>query len=608
MMLLFFSTLSHISSRKFKYIEGELNIYELPNYDMLDGIIVDTIPLTEDNIQYVKERIKNNLDKNCRIPVEILNLPLGDYDLVPNEEGSVFREITEHIIDVHKCRDIFFLTGYKNMNVSEERLSAFRKVMEEKGIPVKEDSIFYGDFWYSSGYDLAEKIISGEIHKPEAIICASDHMAIGVVNRLTEYGISVPKDIIVTGFEAVQEALLNDISITTFESNASKNAADAVDLLRQKIDPDKEIIPYDNDMTHIHMGMSCGCVSTLLHSYRSFKNSFYYLSHDFDCKDPYANVDIGLLMEGYVPETLMGTNTPEECLKEIYLNTYLMRPYSQFYLCLKEDWLEYDSDITIAYPDKMKLAVHTTTCEGSGFYKDKDSLIFDTKLMLPMLFDERENPCIFYFSPVHFQEKTLGYAVVQKSLDEESINIVYHNWLRFVNSSLEMIRAKNRLLNLSVYDEMTGAYNRRGMKMKLEELLKKAHQGDKVFVGVIDMDGLKYINDTYGHEEGDWGIKFICNAALNFTKPEEICIRAGGDEFYIIGIGDYTDVIIKKRVDDFISNIENKSKAYLKPYSLSASIGFAVCEYAPGICIEEIISNADVNMYRNKVARRKQRV
>lgn len=197
---------------------------------------------------------------------------------------------------------------------------------------------------------------------------------------------------------------------------------------------------------------------------------------------------------------------------------------------------------------------------------------------------------------------------MQKGFDEESINVVYHNWLRFVSSSLEMIRVKYRLLKLSVYDEMTGAYNRRGMKMKLEEMMKNAHQGDKVFVGVIDMDRLKYINDTYGHEEGDWGIKFICNAALNFTKPEEICIRAGGDEFYIIGIGDYTDAKIKKRVEDFISFIEKKAKTYLKPYSLSASIGFAVCDYVPGICIEEIISNADVNMYRNKVARRKQRV
>ncbi|MGN0601066.1 MAG: hypothetical protein ACI4JK_14410 [Oscillospiraceae bacterium] len=169
----------------------------------------------------------------------------------------------------------------------------------------------------------------------------------------------------------------------------------------------------------------------------------------------------------------MGTSTPEECLKEIYLNTYLMRPYSQFYLCLKEDWLDYDADITTGYPDKMKLVVHTTTCEGSGFYKDKDSLVFDTKLMLPMLFEEREKHCIFYFSPVHFQEKTLGYDVVQKGFDEESINVVYHSWLRFVSSSLEMIRAKYRLLKLSVYDEMTGAYNRRGMKMKLEE--RKMH-------------------------------------------------------------------------------------------------------------------------------------
>ena len=603
-----FSSLVHVSGDPSRYKDGELNIYELPCYEMLDGVIIDTIPITENNDYTLAERIRERLERECRVPVAVLNLPIGSFNTVKNDDSQIFREITEHILDVHKCSDIYFLTGYKGDLIAESRLGVFKAVMAERGIDVPEENIFYGDFWYSAGYDLADKISAGEIHKPQAIICASDHMAIGAVNRLAERGIKVPEEIVVTGFEAVQEALLNDISITTFESNASKTAADAVDMIRRQIEPGSEIIPYDTAKKHIHTGMSCGCVPDVFHSYKPFKNSFYYLNHDFGCSDPFANVDIGLLMEGYVSEALMGTETPAECLKEVFCKTYLMRPYSEFYLCLKEDWLDIDNDTYKGYPDKMKLVIKTAMKENTGFYEDKNSVVFDTKLMLPRLYEEREEPMVFYFNSVHFQDKVLGYAVVVKSHNEHKINIVYRNWLRFISSSLEMSRAKNRLLELSVHDEMTGAYNRRGMQMKLDKMLSEAKAGDMVFVGVIDMDGLKYINDNFGHEEGDAGIKLVCQAANAITSQGEINVRAGGDEFYIIGVGNYDDEKLRHKEELFNSYIEAKAKTLNKPYSVSASIGFAMSEYNDRFSVEELIGSADVNMYRRKVERRMQRI
>lgn len=603
-----FSSLVHVSGESTRYKDGELNIYELACYDMLDGVIVDAIPMTENNDYTLVNHICERLEKECKVPVAVLNLPVGKFDTVKNDDSAIFREITEHILDVHNFRDIYFLTGYKGDVIAEGRLRVFKEVMSERGLEVPEENIFYGDFWYSAGYDLADRIAAGEVHKPQAVICASDHMALGVVNRLTERGIKVPEEIVVTGFEAVQEALLNDISITTFESNASKTAADAVDMIRKQIDPDGEIMPYASSIKHIHSGMSCGCVPDAFHSYKPFKNFFYYLNHDFGNSDPFANVDIGLLMEGYVSEALMGTETPAECLKEIFMKTYLMRPYTEFYLCLKEDWLDIDNDIYSGYPDRMKLVVHTAMKEDSGFYENEKSVVFDTKLMLPRLYEEREEPMVFYFNAVHFQNKVLGYAVLGKTHHESKIGIVYRNWLRFVSSSLEMSRAKNRLLKLSVHDEMTGAYNRRGMQMKLDEMLSYARKGDMFFAAVVDMDGLKYINDNFGHEEGDIGIKLVCQAANAMTSQGEINVRAGGDEFYVIGAGSYDEEKLKHKEEIFNNFIETKGRALNKPYVFSASIGFAMMEYNDDFSVEELISAADVNMYRHKVERRMQRI
>ena len=119
------------------------------------------------------------------------------------------------------------------------------------------------------------------------------------------------------------------------------------------------------------------------------------------------------------------------------------------------------------------------------------------------MLSNNEPPSVFYFAPVHFANKTFGYSVLQRDLSESrKLNLVYRNWLRLVNNSLEMMRARNRYIVLSTHDEMTGLLNRRGF---YDELEKAAHNTETskmdVVILSIDLDGLKKINDTYGHSE-----------------------------------------------------------------------------------------------------------
>ena len=602
-----FTSMTNVCSSHADYLTGELNIYELPNFDMLDGIIVDTIPITEDGVIRVAEHINERLDKEYNGPVAVLNVPIGNYHTVVNNDSTIFREITEHVLSVHNITDIYFLTGQKGYSIAEERTEIFRQVMNEHGITVTDDMIFYGDFWYTSGKELADKIVSGEVRRPRAIICASDHMAIGLVNRLNEGGIRVPEDIIVTGFEATQEAALNEIPITSFESNAAKTAADAVDYIRGIIDPDAEIIPYDAEKSgHIHPAMSCGCSPDIAHSFRMFKEAFYYTYRDFS-EPALSNIDIGQLMEGYVAEHFSGSSDPQDCLKNIYMFTYMNSPYRNFYLCLLENWLDTEKTIIKGYPEKMKICVHTAQQLGTGFYDEDKAITFDAKDMLPYLRDERPEPSVFYFMPVHFMGKTYGYAVLERSFEKGTINLVHRNWLRFVNTALEMVQAKNKLMMMSVRDEMTGAYNRRGMRMKIDELIERTADDDIVYAFVIDMDGLKYINDTFGHNDGDLGIKTICTAATAIMKPDEICVRAGGDEFYILGSGKVSEEQLMKRTDEFTEKLKELNDSANKPYTISASIGFAYSG-KENLHINSIINAADEKMYRNKIERKKQRI
>ena len=602
-----FSPMHHLSGSYKDYVRGELNIFELINFELLDGVIVDSISLIENNDRTILEQLLEKLERECKSPVVSLNVSLGKYSVVESSNDVIFDKMVEHVVEEHHVKDICFLTGFKDNAVAQERMDAFIAAMKKRNLPIRQEWLVYGDFWYNSGNDLAQKFLDGELPMPEAVICASDHMALGVINHLVKNGVKVPEDIIVIGFEASQESALNEVSLTSFESNDTKTAAEAIDVLRKILEPDEAIFPFEVEkMQYIHAGMSCGCAQDFIHSANVFRDSFYYIFRDHRQKD---DIDIGRLMEGYVSEIFAESKTPQECLRHIYLNSFYMQPYARYFLCLKEDWLNTEHVIVKGYTEKMELVVHTTPEPETGFYEEDKSIVFDTKLMLPQMLEGDEEPSVYYFSPVHFRDKMLGYSVLQRKLTEKKkINLVYRNWLRHVNTALEMIQTKNKLMMMSISDEMTGAYNRRGMDIHVKRLLKNAGGTDKLLVAVVDMDGLKYVNDTFGHSEGDYGIKQVHKAMLMSSEPEEICVRAGGDEFYLFGVGQYTETDIVKHKEAFAAYLNKVNADSGKPYTISASIGMEIADINETLNVEEVIHVADVKMYADKVARKMQRV
>lgn len=595
------------------YQVGEVNIFELINFDLVDGVIVSPITLTGD--EAVFEHVLEKLQKECRKPVISLDLPFGDYPMVFTDDRSAFASITAHIIDVHECRNIYFLTGTMGHSVSEQRLAGYTDMMKKRDIPVDDSMIFHGDFWYSGGEALADKIISGEVPMPEAIVCASDHMAIGLVNRLEEHGIKVPDQLIVTGYDGTPEAVLNDITITTCIPDVGSAAAEAVNFLRKQIEPNSEVIPvHAHKDKGLRICASCGCPENMAYIKHCLNDSLIHANRNYSDKGIEDHVDINMLLESYMYENFAGSVDIEDCLAKICGSDYLIRPYDRYYLCLKEEWLSSDEQSVKGYPDKMKTVVYKRPWNDSGdkfedcFASDNKDEPFDTKLMHPRLWEERDEPSVFYFAPVHYIKDTLGYSVVECSLTQEHIiGNVYRNWLRNVSSALEMIRVRTRLQMFSERDAMTGLYNRRGMEAELDKLLRNAKPSDKMIVFVIDMDGLKFINDTYGHSEGDYGIRAIANVSRQISKNDELCVRAGGDEFYIIGVGDYSSIDALVRVQRFNQALEETDKATSKPYEISASIGYCCESISHQISFNELLRIADGRMYENKTARKKQR-
>ena len=171
-----------------------------------------------------------------------------------------------------------------------------------------------------------------------------------------------------------------------------------------------------------------------------------------------------------------------------------------------------------------------------------------------------------------------------------------------LKKSLKLIQEKNEILNnLSLYDELTKIYNRRGFIEKSMELLK-ANKDKKIEVVFCDLDHLKEINDTFGHNEGDYAIYNAAKLIVASLPKNAIVSRVGGDEFVSIY------VVNPKNNLNVETNIKNTFKKFNegcnKPYYIETSIGYYDFISGEDIKIAAIINEADKYLYEAKKHRK----
>jgi diguanylate cyclase (GGDEF)-like protein len=160
------------------------------------------------------------------------------------------------------------------------------------------------------------------------------------------------------------------------------------------------------------------------------------------------------------------------------------------------------------------------------------------------------------------------------------------------------------LEKLAVTDELTGLLNRRGFMLMAQRDLRVAERsGRTVALVFIDLNGLKKINDTLGHDVGDRAIRDTADLLKRTFRTSDVVARLGGDEFVVL----VTDAV-DPRTEVFAERLKTALAAYnetARDFRLSASVGSAVFDPAHPTALEDLLSKADDEMYEEKTARNK---
>ncbi|MFT3744938.1 MAG: sensor domain-containing diguanylate cyclase [Pyrinomonadaceae bacterium] len=170
-------------------------------------------------------------------------------------------------------------------------------------------------------------------------------------------------------------------------------------------------------------------------------------------------------------------------------------------------------------------------------------------------------------------------------------------------------KANDELKNLSLMDELTGLYNRRGFFLHAEQQLKlyRSRRSERsLWLMVGDMDGLKHINDTYGHPEGSAAIKKMAEILMHTFRDADILARPGGDEFTALILNTFDDVarLVPERLTINLQQYNGESG---KPYELGMSLGLVKVPFDEDSSIPDLVRRADAEMYIDKRKRKAER-
>ncbi len=586
---------------------GEFNIFSLPDFSLFDGavLLTNTIaypPVVSD----IMERIRK-----AGIPAVSIDNDVEEMYYIGIDNRTAMREITEHFIKVHGFTKFNYISGPMDNPEGVARLEAFLEVLRENNLTIEPERIYYGDFRAPSGKAGVEYFLKNNPYMPEAIICANDVMAATAINRLFESGYKVPEEICVSGFDNTYGSHNYQMELTSVERPLVLTGQLACRVLYNHFKNIPQSRSTVLDMS-ARFTESCGCGEKALENIEQFKALNYTNYKKYEVSQTYLSIFNRLSCE------LLSCDNFEQYLERLKKFVVDMNP-REFYFCLCEGWDSeeyFENQYTMAggvnevckrYTDEVLPVVAYIDGEFVECEKIK------TSQLIPDIDKSGRVGKFYYFTPLHFGERCLGYMAIGNSRIPLH-NTMFQAWCITISNSLENMRkliclnyALEKLGRLFARDTFTNIYNRNGFIQATKDVYRECVVNHTdIMLMFIDLDGLKQINDNLGHKVGDIAICGIAEVLVKSCTKGEIYCRFGGDEFVVFASG-YTESDAENLTDKIQKNIAEYNEKGDKPFALGASTGYIIASPKEGEDLFRFVTEADKEMYKEKKKKKRSR-
>lgn len=581
---------------------GEVNICRLPDLNLFDGVILLANVF---HIAFNRNLIEDILE-TVTCPVVTIGCKYKEAPSVCADNYAGMRELIEYLVKERGMERLHFVKGIEGNRDADDRYRAYVDVLKENNIPVLPERISKGDFYVTGGESAAKEILNSSLPFPEAIVCANDTMALTISDILMEKGYRIPEDVVVTGYDYSLEGRMHFPKITSVDIDSRSLGENAVktvlEMLQGKMVLNEITVPgkvvYDGNAVPASISGQNGWEERV----REISKAQINLSDIVQRK----MVHYVTMMEKEIMES-GGFEGWNAAVREFIR---VLGP-AEFYCCVNKNFIDAVSETVMVEQEEMtveeRLAytdeVEAVIAYKNGMFRNKSPFL--SRYAFDEMFMDAEKGKTFFFSPLHYLERNFGYLIFVDSKFPVR-NPLYMTWLIYMGHSVENIRkqsmlrnAMERLDDMYIKDSLTGAYNRFGMERFFVEIRRKClMSGGYLQMSFVDVDGLKDINDTYGHEEGDRIINAVASLLIKESGRYYV-VRFGGDEFVVMGVAASEDEVKAywKRVEASVAQYNEGKNDRAR---MSFSIGYNLIRPDAGTCLEDCIRVADKKMYAEK--------
>lgn len=574
---------------------------KLSVFGLIDPSYVDAVILQADRFSNtaVCKRIIDTTT-SMGLPIVVLGEEFENCISITYKHQTGFAQTVSHLIKDHGITDLHMIAGLRNNIYSEERIETFKEVLAENDIPFNDNMISYGDFWPQPAEE-AVKILIEEDRLPRGIVCANDNMAIAVVALLNKLGIPVPERVAVTGFDCIDAIYSAEPTITSAYISPEVSAKAVYDAISDIFSDTRSSGVVDLPSAMV-ANESCGCTSV----FKTNATTALSEQHSRFCLFQDENID----------------------LSEIGARIQKCTDFDEVVSIMNKSGLMYSMSCLLkAECVDEKTDLNAMSSDGFG---DELFFLYDSDLI------EQQRSHGEEFIPRYISASDLntdlgsytqnGYSIIISSLyyfDVPMGFVCFHfkekmfsNYYRIPQIVTALNNALGGMINLrhtkylirqidEMYrnDPLTGLYNRRGFCIEYDKFLEN-NKGASLSVVMCDLDGLKGINDNFGHEEGDIAIHTVACALRHASGDSAIWTRMGGDEMLAVYV--YTkgsDAKFRSEFNDYLDKFNRTSN---KNYTVAASVGIYHTRPDEHLSFEELIKSSDALMYSEKKRRKQQ--